>query len=548
MYMYVYLQFSKRYSEMTSYAALFVVSLLILGKTHPPATEGHKLLLIPQNINSHVFMFGRMAVALVQEEHQAVMLLSSNMRVPEWLHNSGVIIVRYTVPNLVPVSYMDVVSEMFLRMRFATSKLEYMRLWSEIDRLVAEEMRNECFGLLRDTDLRKKMAEMNFDLAVSDSIGLPCVMNYPLLLDLPFTTFSIPGFSFVTRNPDLPSFVPNMMLGQLTDSMTFWQRVENTMGVIMAVVMWNRTNMADHREFPELEKYHVMDSIVQETLFWFVLEDMSLAYPRPYMPNAAPIGDLMVSPAQPMPEEYAKFMDNSPEGVVLVSFGSYFDFVPDDILAKFCTAFGRIKQKVIWKLKDSSPCQGVLPEDVSNDKLMVVRWMPQNDLLGHPNLNLFITHGGLNSALEAVYHAKPMLVFAIALDQPFNAKLIETKGYGRSMDITSFTPDRLEGAITSVLGDSHVAKSLKKGSLLLRDKPQPASKRIAFWVDHVIKYGGKHMQSGALKLSMWELYMLDVYLLGTLVCSGLLVVTIGCMNCILRLPKRCCRRGKPKAD
>ena len=55
-------------------------------------------------------------------------------------------------------------------------------------------------------------------------------------------------------------------------------------------------------------------------------------------------------------------------------------------------------------------------------------WIPQNDLLANDRVQLFITHGGFNSLIEAVYHAKPVIMFPIALDQPNNAATAQAKG------------------------------------------------------------------------------------------------------------------------
>jgi len=52
----------------------------------------------------------------------------------------------------------------------------------------------------------------------------------------------------------------------------------------------------------------------------------------------------------------------------------------------------------------------------------VVPWLPQNDLLGHPATRAFLTHGGIHSLYEAVYHAVPMVVVPIGADQPDNAR------------------------------------------------------------------------------------------------------------------------------
>lgn len=44
---------------------------------------------------------------------------------------------------------------------------------------------------------------------------------------------------------------------------------------------------------------------------------------------------------------------------------------------------------MLWKWEDD------LPDKPSN--IRIEKWLPQNDILGHPNVKLFITHGGLLS-------------------------------------------------------------------------------------------------------------------------------------------------------
>ena len=42
-------------------------------------------------------------------------------------------------------------------------------------------------------------------------------------------------------------------------------------------------------------------------------------------------------------------------------------------------------------------------------------WIPQNDLLADRRVKLFVSHGGLNSIVEYVYHAKPLLIIPLDL-------------------------------------------------------------------------------------------------------------------------------------
>ena len=60
----------------------------------------------------------------------------------------------------------------------------------------------------------------------------------------------------------------------------------------------------------------------------------------------------MASPAQPLSEELEEFMQSAgDDGVILVSFGTYVKSVDENILQMMATAFSRLPQKVIWKIK-----------------------------------------------------------------------------------------------------------------------------------------------------------------------------------------------------
>ena len=50
-----------------------------------------------------------------------------------------------------------------------------------------------------------------------------------------------------------------------------------------------------------------------------------------------------------------------------------------------------------------------------------VDWAPQNDVLAHPAVKLFVTQSGINSLYEAAYNAVPMVSVPIIGDQINNA-------------------------------------------------------------------------------------------------------------------------------
>jgi hypothetical protein len=61
--------------------------------------------------------------------------------------------------------------------------------------------------------------------------------------------------------------------------------------------------------------------------------------------------------------------------------------------------------RVVWLLKPKNLPEGLtLPELNLPPNVQTFSWVDINDLLGHPNVRLFVTHGGYHSAVEAVFH------------------------------------------------------------------------------------------------------------------------------------------------
>ncbi|CAB1332458.1 unnamed protein product [Coregonus sp. 'balchen'] len=126
--------------------------------------------------------------------------------------------------------------------------------------------------------------------------------------------------------------------------------------------------------------------------FWLMRVYFVFEFPRPTMPNVIYIGGFLRKPAKPLPQDLEKFVQRSGEhGVIIMSLGTFVKDLPSDLTDEMVVVFAILPQKVIWRHI------GDRPATLGNNTLLV-DWMPQNDILGHPKKRLFIAHGGANGA------------------------------------------------------------------------------------------------------------------------------------------------------
>lgn len=106
------------------------------------------------------------------------------------------------------------------------------------------------------------------------------------------------------------------------------------------------------------------------------------------MPGIVHIGGAHIKPPKPLPSNLQEFIDQSEHGVILFSLGAYLQSseMPKEKIQIILKALGTLKQRVIWKFEDESM---KAPPNV-----LIKKWLPQGDILAHPNVILFITHGG----------------------------------------------------------------------------------------------------------------------------------------------------------
>jgi len=72
----------------------------------------------------------------------------------------------------------------------------------------------------------------------------------------------------------------------------------------------------------------------------------------------------------------------------------------------------------------------------------------------HPNVKLFISHGGISGVYEAVDAGVPVLGFPFFYDQPRNIDNLVNAGMAISMDLLSVTENTLLNAVLELINNA----------------------------------------------------------------------------------------------
>nr|BAA24692.1 UDP-glucuronosyltransferase [Felis catus] len=507
-----------------------LVLSLLLCALNPLLSQGGKLLLVPMDGSHWLSLFG-VIQRLHQRGHDVVVVApEASVYIKEGAF--------YTLKSYpVPFRRVDVEASFtglglgifekkpFLRRVVAT----YKRVKKDSALLLSA-----CSHLLYNEELMASLAESGFDAMLTDPF-LPCGPIVALRLAWPVVFFlnSLPcGLDFQgTRCPSPPSYVPRV-LSLNSDHMTFLQRVKNMLilgseGFLCNVVYSPYASLASE----VLQKDVTVQDLMGSASVWLFRSDFVKDYSRPIMPNMVFIGGINCAGKNPLSQEFEAYVNASGEhGIVVFSLGSMVSEIPKEKAMEIADALGKIPQTVLWRYT------GTPPPNLAKNTILV-KWLPQNDLLGHPKARAFITHSGSHGIYEGICNGVPMVMLPLFGDQMDNAKRMETRGAGLTLNVLEMTSEDLANALKAVINDKSYKENIMRLSSLHKDRPIEPLDLAVFWVEFVMRHkGAPHLRPAAHDLTWYQYHSVDVIGFLLAIVLGIVFITykccaFGCRKC-----------------
>ncbi|XP_017152201.1 UDP-glucuronosyltransferase 2B15-like [Drosophila miranda] len=381
-----------------------------------------------------------------------------------------------------------------------------------------------------------------FDLVLSGffmneyQMGFAKKVNAPLIVVATMPPNLL--LNFLIGNPEAISYVPSINDSlERGQGMSFKQRISGfimSLGFRVFGKILEYRNRNSYKELfgddPNMPEYSEM--MKNASLVFFASHAISEGPIRPNVPGVIEIGGIQVkdTPA-PLPKNMEEFLGNATDGAILLSLGSNVQgsHLSPDTVQKMINVLSKLKQRVIWKWEDLDKTPG------KSDNILYSKWLPQDDILAHPKIKLFINHAGKGGITEAQYHGKPMLSLPVFGDQPANADAMVKKGFGLTQSLLTLEEQPFREGIEEILSNPKYAETVSTFSKLYRDRPLTARETVIYWSEYVIRHrGAAHLQSPLIHMSFVAANNLDVYALLVIILVVFLLLTKAVVKFILR--------------
>ncbi|XP_026817843.1 UDP-glucuronosyltransferase 2C1-like isoform X2 [Rhopalosiphum maidis] len=402
--------------------------------------------------------------------------------------------------------------------------------------IAVDKSRTACDRLDRMAAAGHFTADVRYDMVVVELVSSECTSRVSSALgDVPLVyVFPSPMASWMEAKAlgtsPSPSYAARLFARYAVPD-TLARRLENAYGwTVMAALQLLHERDDDQTDY-------------RKPAVTFVNTDTTVEKSVPTVQNMIGVGGVHLPPLEPIPPDILKFIEESPNGIIYFTFGTVvaLSTMPDHIQNIFKDALAEVPQRVLLKY------EGEMKDKPKN--VMTSKWLPQRDILKHPNVKLFIGHGGISGVYEAVDAGVPILGFPLFYDQPRNMANLVDAGMALSFDLFSVTKNTLLSAINEIINNETYSKNAKIVSDRFKDRPMSPADSVVYWTEYIIRHkGAPHLRSHALNLTWYQYFLLDVVAVVLLIIVSVFYTALKTLQMINKIIFKPSSKSKSKPD
>ena len=277
------------------------------------------------------------------------------------------------------------------------------------------------------------------DRAVIPAMDLAQQMNIPYVIQTRFLG------NFVKKSSKDPQFGTSYSM-----NMNLWERCLNFLSPILSlpnvIINTNKQNQVrqSYTNNKKLNNLYDKNLIIVGTSFGIEIS-------RELPSWVQMVGPIFPKTPPSLSSSLSQWLDDKQgtNGIIYVAFGTLVNIEKWQFKA-LLTGLKNTKLKVLWSLPANQHHHiSDLP-----DSFRIENFVPQQAVLSHANVVLFVSHCGMNSINESLYFSKPILALPFFGDQHYNVARLVDIGVALKLNKQKFDSNEVTRKINSLLADS----------------------------------------------------------------------------------------------
>ncbi|KAL9461018.1 hypothetical protein AB3S75_004087 [Citrus x aurantiifolia] len=170
--------------------------------------------------------------------------------------------------------------------------------------------------------------------------------------------------------------------------------------------------------------------------------------------------------------------EKEPNSVAYVNYGSI-TVMTDEQMKEFAWGLANSGHPFLWIVRpdmvtgDSAILSQEFYEEIK-DRGMIANWCPQDKVLSHPSVGVFLTHGGWNSILESVCGGVPIICWPFFAEQQTNCRYASTT-WGIGMEVNRDASRGDIAALVKEIMEGDKGKLIRQNAQVWRKKAEAAT-------------------------------------------------------------------------